>query len=37
MAIRLCRHTVKDHLKGLLEQGHLTLHGAGRGALYGLA
>lgn len=30
------RHTVKDHLKSLTEQGHLTLHGAGRGAWYGL-
>jgi len=31
------RNTVKDHLKALVEQGHLTLHGAGRGAWYGLA
>ena len=31
------RHTVKDHLKSLTEQSHLTLHGAGRGAWYGLA
>jgi len=31
------RHTVKDHLKSLVVQGHLTLHGAGRGAWYGLA
>jgi len=31
------RHTVKDHLKSLVEQGHLALHGAGRGAWYGLA
>jgi len=31
------RHTVKDHLKSLVEQGHLTLHGAGRGAWYDLA
>jgi Fic family protein len=30
------RHTVKDHLKSLTEQGHLILHGAGRGAWYGL-
>jgi Fic family protein len=29
------RHTVKDHLKALTKQGHLTLHGAGRGAWYG--
>lgn len=31
------RNTIKDHLKALVEQGHLTLHGAGRGAWYGLA
>lgn len=31
------RNTVKDHLKALVEQGHLTLHGAGRGAWYALA
>ena len=31
------RNTVKDHLKALVEQGHLSLHGAGRGAWYGLA
>jgi len=31
------RHTIKDHLKSLTEQGHLVLHGAGRGAWYGLA
>lgn len=31
------RNTIKDHLKALAEQGHLTLHGAGRGAWYGLA
>lgn len=31
------RHTVKDHLRSLAEQDHLTLHGAGRGAWYGLA
>jgi Fic family protein len=30
------RHTVKDHLKSLVAQGHLILHGAGRGAWYGL-
>lgn len=30
------RNTVKDHLKALAEQGHLHLHGAGRGAWYGL-
>lgn len=31
------RNTVKDHLKSLAEQGHLQLHGAGRGAWYGLS
>lgn len=31
------RSTTKDHLKTLVEQGHLALHGAGRGAWYGLA
>ena len=31
------RHTIKDHLKSLVEQGHLILHGGGRGAWYGLA
>jgi Fic family protein len=31
------RHTVKDHLKSLVAQGHLVLHGGGRGAWYGLA
>jgi predicted ArsR family transcriptional regulator len=30
------RNTVKEHLRSLTEQGHLTLHGAGRGAWYGL-
>ena len=30
------RNTVKDHLKALVEQSHLTLHGAGRGAWYAL-
>lgn len=30
------RNTVKDHLKALVERGHLTLHGADRGAWYGL-
>jgi DeoR/GlpR family transcriptional regulator of sugar metabolism len=30
------RHTIKDHLKSLVAQGHLTLHGGGRGAWYGL-
>jgi Fic family protein len=31
------RNTIKEHLRALVEQGHLTLHGAGRGAWYGLA
>jgi len=31
------RHTIKDHLKALVDQGHLALHGAGRGAWYGLS
>ena len=30
------RNTIKDHLKVLTAQGHLVLHGAGRGAWYGL-
>jgi hypothetical protein len=30
------RNTVKDHLRALTEQGHLTLHGADRGTWYGL-
>lgn len=31
------RHTIKDHMKALTNGGHLTLHGAGRGAWYGLS
>lgn len=31
------RNTIKDHLKALVERGHLIPHGAGRGAWYGLA
>ena len=31
------RHTIKDHLKALVDHGHLALHGAGRGAWYGLS
>jgi len=31
------RNTIKDHLRALTQSGHLTLHGAGRGAWYGLA
>lgn len=30
------RNTVKDHLKSLVADRHLVLHGAGRGAWYGL-
>jgi predicted HTH transcriptional regulator len=31
------RNTIKDHLKALVDQGQLALHGCGRGAWYGLA
>ena len=31
------RRTIKDHLKALVDQEHLVLHGAGRGAWYGLS
>lgn len=31
------RHTLKNHLQALTRQGHLKLHGVGRGAWYGLA
>ena len=31
------RNTIKEHLRALVEQGHLALHGAGRGAWYDLA
>lgn len=31
------RGTIKDHLRALVGSGHLVLHGAGRGAWYGLA
>jgi Fic family protein len=30
------RHTIKDHVKTLVNRGLLALHGAGRGAWYGL-
>ena len=30
------RNTIKEHLRALVEQRHLVLHGAGRGAWYGL-
>jgi Fic family protein len=30
------RGTVRDHVKALTKAGHLTPHGAGRGAWYGL-
>lgn len=35
-ATGVSRNTVRDHLRALTDQGHLTLHGAGRGAWYGL-
>ena len=31
------RNTIKVHMKTLADQGHLVLHGAGRGAWYGLS
>lgn len=31
------RNTIKDHVKALTEQGHLTRHGAGRGVWYAIA
>lgn len=31
------RYTIKDHLKALVDQGHLVLHGADCGAWYGLS
>jgi len=31
------RNTIKEHLRTLVAQGHLALHGAGRGAWYALA
>ena len=31
------RNTIKDHLRSLVKNGHLVLHGAGRGAWYGLS
>ena len=31
------RGTVRDHVKALTQAGHLTLHGAKRGAWYGLS
>ena len=39
-AVRLSgvsRNTIKVHMKALADQGHLVLHGAGRGAWYGLS
>jgi DeoR/GlpR family transcriptional regulator of sugar metabolism len=32
----ISRNTVKVHLRTLADQGHLTRHGAGRGAWYAL-
>ena len=31
------RNTIKGHVKMLVEKGHLTRHGAGRGTWYSLA
>jgi len=31
---RTSRNTIKDHFKALVEAGHLTRHGAGRGTWY---
>ena len=31
------RHTIMDHLRARVDKGHLVLHGAGRGAWYGLS
>lgn len=31
------RNTIKDHVKALVEAGHLTRHGAGRGTWYALS
>ena len=31
------RNTVKDHLRALVRQGYLVLHGSGRGAWYGIS
>lgn len=36
-ATGVSRSTIKDHMKSLVEKGHLTRRGAGRGAWYGLA
>lgn len=36
LATATSRNTIKDHVGRLVELGHLTLHGAGRGAWYGL-
>lgn len=31
------RNTLKQHLRSLVERGHLKLHGSGRGVWYGLS
>lgn len=31
------RNTIKDHLRALVEGGHLSRHGAGRGTWYALS
>jgi Fic family protein len=36
-ATGVSRNTIKDHVKKLVEKGHLTRHGAGRGTWYSLA
>jgi Fic family protein len=33
---KVSRSTIKDHVSALVEDGHLALHGAGRGAFYRL-
>jgi DeoR/GlpR family transcriptional regulator of sugar metabolism len=33
-ATNASRNTIKDHLSGLVDSGHLELRGAGRGAHY---
>ncbi len=32
----ISRNTFKEHFRSLLENGHLELHGKGRGSWYGL-
>ncbi len=35
-ATRVSRNTIKDHVKALMDKGHLARHGAGRGTWYSL-